>query len=70
MPLNPTEQEREKAFALLLSAIGEFPYVSDADKANALGLLLTPILRPAIKRHVALGADRCTKARNRERLAE
>ncbi|MBA2680226.1 MAG: hypothetical protein H0U76_17745, partial [Ktedonobacteraceae bacterium] len=54
VPLKPTEQEREKALALLWSTIGEFPYVSDADKANALGLLLTPILRPAIKRHVAL----------------
>ncbi len=54
VPLKPTLQEREDALALILSAIGEFPYVSDADKANALGLLLTPILRPAIKRHVAL----------------
>ncbi len=52
--LTPTPQEREQALALLLSAIGEFPYVSDADKANALGLLLTPVLRPAIKRHVPL----------------
>ena len=42
VPLNPTPQERENALALLLSAFGEFPYVSDADKANALGLLLTP----------------------------
>lgn len=50
----PTHQEREQALALLWSAIGEFPYVSEADKANALGLLLTPLLRPAIKRHVPL----------------
>ena len=50
----PTKQERDDALALLWSTIGEFPYVSDADKANALGLLLTPIVRPAIKRHVAL----------------
>ncbi len=54
VPFKPTLQQREEALALLLSAVGEFPYVSDADKANALGLLLTPILRPAIKRHVAL----------------
>jgi hypothetical protein len=54
VPLHPTQEEREAALALLLSAVGEFPYVNDADKANALGLLLTPVLRPAIKRHVAL----------------
>ena len=52
--LKPTPQERENALALLLSAIGEFPYADEADKANALALLLTPILRPAIKRHVPL----------------
>jgi Bifunctional DNA primase/polymerase, N-terminal len=52
--LKPTPQERENALALLLSAIGEFPYTDEADKANALALLLTPILRPAIKRHVPL----------------
>lgn len=50
----PSQQECKQALALLWSAIGEFPYVSEADKANALGLLLTPLLRPAIKRHVPL----------------
>ncbi|GHO56726.1 bifunctional DNA primase/polymerase [Ktedonobacter robiniae] len=54
VPLHPTHQEREAALALLWDTIGEFPYVSEADKANALGLLLTPILRPAIARHVPL----------------
>lgn len=54
VPLKPTRQEQEQALALIWSAIGEFPYVSEADKANALGLLLTPLLRPAIKRHVPL----------------
>ncbi len=52
--LKPSVKEREEALSLLLSTIGEFPYVSDADKANALALLLTPILRPALKRHVPL----------------
>ncbi len=54
VPLNPTVKEREEALALLLSAIGEFPYMGDADKANALALLLTPLLRPAIEGHVPL----------------
>lgn len=52
--LNPTPQEREAALALIWDTIGQFPYVSEADKANALGLLLTTILRPAIARHVPL----------------
>jgi hypothetical protein len=54
VPLNPTPAEREAALALIWETIGEFPYVNDADRANALGLLFTPILRAAIKRHVPL----------------
>jgi hypothetical protein len=52
--LDPSRKEREAALALLLEAIGEFPYVDEADLANGLALLLTPFLRPAIKRHVPL----------------
>ena len=52
--LVPSQEEREAALALILETIGEFPYVDEADLANALALLLTPFLRPAIKRHVPL----------------
>ena len=52
--LVPSRAEREAALALILETIGEFPYVNEADLANALALLLTPFLRPAIKRHVPL----------------
>jgi hypothetical protein len=54
VPDVPTHAQRETALALIEETIGEFPYVSDADHANALALLLTPLVRPAIKRHVPL----------------
>jgi primase-polymerase (primpol)-like protein len=54
VPFNPSQAERAAALAVILEAIGEFPYVDEADLANALALLFTPFLRPAIKRHVPL----------------
>jgi hypothetical protein len=54
VPACPTRKEVEQAVALINEALGEFPYVSDADKANAYAAEMTPILRPAIKRHIPL----------------
>ncbi len=54
VPVAPTQVDQEAALALIWETIGEFPYVSEADRANALGLLLTPMLRPTIQRHVPL----------------
>ena len=54
VPHVPTRAQRETALARIEETIGEFPYVSEADHANALALLLTPLVRPAIKRHVPL----------------
>jgi hypothetical protein len=51
---DPSQQQCEAALALLKETIGEFPYAEKADFANALGLLLTPLVRPAIARHVPL----------------
>ncbi|HJT57582.1 MAG TPA: hypothetical protein VJ761_13860, partial [Ktedonobacteraceae bacterium] len=53
VPTHPSKQEVEQALKLLWSILGEFPYVDASDKANALALLLTPLLRPAL-RHVPL----------------
>ena len=50
----PTPDAIQRALALLDEAIGEFPYVDDASKANTLALLLTPILRNAIAGPVPL----------------
>src|SRR5215471_3123691 len=54
VPATPSVADIQRALALLDEAIGEFPYVDDASKANALALLLTPILRPAIAGPVPL----------------
>jgi hypothetical protein len=62
VPCNPSHAQRETALAVILEAIGEFPYVDEADLANALALLLTPFLRPAIKRHVPLALVDSPKA--------
>jgi hypothetical protein len=45
---DPTAAEIQEALALIEEAIGEFPYDSPASKANAIGYLMTPIVRPAI----------------------
>lgn len=44
----PTPRNVEQAVALIDEAIGEFPFSDHASKANAIGCLLTPIIRPAI----------------------
>lgn len=55
VPLTPTQDDIKAALDIIWDVIGEFPYVEQADRANALALLLTPIVRPAIKRHIPLG---------------
>lgn len=45
---NPSARDVADARELIEEAIGEFPYVDEASRANAFGLLLTPVLRPAI----------------------
>jgi hypothetical protein len=44
----------KEAVALLQEVIHDFPFVEESSRANALGLMLTPIVRPAIKGHVPL----------------
>lgn len=48
IPDNPSQEDAIRAREILSEAVGEFPYTSAADYANTLGLLLTPIARPAI----------------------
>jgi cation transport regulator ChaC len=54
VPESPTKKEAREALAVLQDIIAEFPYVDEPDFANLLALMLTPIIRPAIKRHVPL----------------
>jgi hypothetical protein len=50
IPVSPSQQDAAGAKKLIMEAIGDFPYAVDnnASLANVFGLLLTPVLRPAI----------------------
>jgi hypothetical protein len=54
IPHHPTRAEVDDALALLREPFCDFPYVDEADRTNALALLLTPLLRPAIAGPVPL----------------
>ncbi|MBP6965074.1 MAG: hypothetical protein KBC96_11775 [Armatimonadetes bacterium] len=45
---NPTPAERSSAIALIDELLHDFPFDCQASKANAIALLLSPILQPAI----------------------
>jgi hypothetical protein len=45
---NPTQHQIEAARAALEQAIGEFPFVEQASRSNALATMLTPIVRSSI----------------------
>ena len=50
VPEHPTGDEVAAAVALLRSdLLGDFPFVTAADEANALALLVTPIVRPNLR---------------------
>jgi len=48
IPDQPTDEDRLVAVTLLQEVICDFPFDSEASRANALGTLLTPTLRPMI----------------------
>ncbi len=50
----PSDDDVARAFGTIWGAVGQFPYASLADRANALALLLTPVLRAAIDGQVPL----------------
>jgi len=55
----PTRLEVQKAGKLLLDMVADFPFVTPHDRANYLGALLTPLLRPLVPppyKLVAIGA--------------
>jgi hypothetical protein len=55
IPESPTAEEVRAAVDLIWQAIGQFPFVDDASKANAYAALQTPIVRPAINGSTPLG---------------
>jgi hypothetical protein len=48
VPAAPTAAEMAAAVALVDEALCDFPWDTTADRANAWGLLLTPLLRPLV----------------------
>lgn len=44
----PKPKDTDNAVALLKEMIGDFPFVSDAEKANAIGLMILPFVREMI----------------------
>lgn len=52
IPLSPATADIRAALALLHEAIQDFPFGDDASMANTLGMMLTPIVRPALPGHV------------------
>jgi hypothetical protein len=48
IPTTPTEADTRAAIRLLDEAVGEFPYEDSASAANALALMLTPLVRQAV----------------------
>lgn len=45
---NPTRKEAESALAILKTAISEFPFENDIDRAVALSAMLTAVARPSL----------------------
>jgi hypothetical protein len=54
IPTAPTESDTRTAISLLDEAVGEFPYEDGASAANALALMLTPLVRQAVNGPVPL----------------
>src|SRR5664280_300110 len=48
IPENPTDDDVHRAIGLLEEAISEFPFEDEASRANALGLILSTVLRASI----------------------
>jgi hypothetical protein len=55
IPAEPTSLDVAASLDCINDVIGEFPFDSEASRANTLGLMLTPIVRPAINGNTPLG---------------
>ena len=71
IPEQPTESEIEAARATLLTEWGEFPYRDETSRCNALALLFTTVLRPAVKGPVPMAViTASTRGTGKTLLAE
>jgi hypothetical protein len=64
----PTPNMVRQAVELIEEAFGEFPYESEADKANAVAALITPPTRPAINSKSPLAIVEAPQAGNGKSL--
>lgn len=48
VPEQPTMEEVHDALKFIMSAVDQFPFVSDRDRANWLAAMFTPMLRPLL----------------------
>lgn len=62
VPTEPTAEQLGGAVELLNETLTDFPFVDQPARANALALLLTPVVRPAIGGQVPLALLDATKA--------
>lgn len=49
IPLHPTQEDARKACKQILDLIAEFPFSTQASRANAMGAILTPFIRQAMR---------------------
>jgi len=71
IPAVPTREDIEAAKEVILEVLGDFPYEDEADYANAVGALLTAVIRPAIDGHVPFLLIDATRAgTGKSRLAD
>lgn len=49
VPENPSKREASEALAVLSEPIAALPFVADSDRAAALALLITSVMRPSLK---------------------
>ena len=54
IPENPTEEQVQDSLELLQEVIIDFPFSDRASRTNTLGLILTPVIRPAISGNVPM----------------
>lgn len=54
VPENPTLEDIQAAVAFLKETIVDFPFVNPVDRANALGCIITAVIRPSITGNIPI----------------
>jgi hypothetical protein len=71
IPDQPTADHIDVAIEMLRDIVGDFPFVDDASRANAIAAMLTPVCRPAIRGATPLALfDATTQGTGKTLLSE